>query len=123
MSAGEGRGKRSRGEREAWVREDERRRAEGGGGTYAVQMEGVRRARGVHRGGEGDLDGRVDRELVDAAGRQEVLGGLGTAQDLEEDGHGGRDEGGVVNGEVVAVEVEDQVDCLVDATRGRSAGL
>ena len=88
-----------------------------------MQMEGVRRAGGVDRGGEGDLDGRVDRELVDATGRQEALGGLGTAQDLEEDRHGGRDEGGVVNGEVVAVEVEDQVDRLVDAPGGRAAGL
>ena len=61
---------------------------EKGGGTYTVQVEGVRDTGGVGRGGHGDLDGRLRGELDDGAGREEVLGRLCTAQDLEEDGDG-----------------------------------
>ena len=58
-----------------------------------MQVEGMGCARGVGgRDREGELDGRVGREGVDAAAREEVRGGLRTAHDLEEDWDGGRDE-------------------------------
>ena len=92
-------------------------------GTYTVQVEGVRCAGGVGRSGEGDLDGRVDGELVDTARREEILGSLGTAQDLQEDGDGGGHETRAVDGEPGPVEAEGKVDGLVDAPLGRAAGL
>ena len=73
--------------------------------------------------GESDLDGRVLWEGVDAAGWQEVLSRLSTAQDLKEYGDGGRDKGGVVDEEVRGVEAESHVERQVDATLHRSAGL
>ena len=93
------------------------------GETYTVQVERMGGSGGVGRGGEGELDGGVDGELVDTSGRQEVLGGLCAAQDLEENWHGGRGEGRIVDREVGAVEVEEEVDGLVDASRSGVARL
>ena len=74
-----------------------------------MQMEGVRDTGGVGGRGHGDLDGRVRGELDDRAGRKEVLGRLGAAQDLEEDGNRGRRERRAVRVEGCAVlPTEDQ---------------
>ena len=91
--------------------------------TYTVQVEGVGRARGVGRGGEGDLDGLVDRECVDASGGQEVLGSLRAAQNLKEDGDSGRRERRVVDEEVGAVKVESHVDSHIDTALSSDARL
>ena len=64
----------------------------------------------VGRSREGELNGLVDRQRVDASRWQEVLGGLRTAQNLKEDGDGWRGEGRVVDEEVRAVKVEDHID-------------
>ena len=72
---------------------------------------------------ERDLDGRVDRELVDTARWKEVLGSLSTAQDLQEDGDGGGHKTRAVDGEPGPVEAEGKVDGLVDAPLSRAAGL
>ncbi len=91
--------------------------------TYTVQVEGVGAAGCVGVRGEGDLDGRVLRERIDATGRQEVLGGLRAAQDLQEDGDGGRNKGGIVDEEVRGVETKGHVEGQVDTALLRSAGL
>ena len=72
-------------------------------GTYAVQVEGVGGT--GRRGGsrERELDRRVGRQSVHAAGGQEVLGGVGAAHDLEQDRHGGRHKAVAVDEEVGAV--------------------
>ena len=69
-----------------------------------VQVEGVRRPRGVRGGdGERELDRRVGGEGVDAAAREEVRCALGARKDLEEDGDRGRNEGRAINEELGAV--------------------
>ena len=69
-----------------------------------MQVEGVRRARGIRGGdGERELDRRVGGEGVDAAAGEEVCCALGAREDLEENGNGGRYEGRAVDEELGAV--------------------
>ena len=91
--------------------------------TYTVQMEWVRASGGAARAREANLDRRVERELVDAAARQEALRRLCAAQDLEQDRDRGRNEGGVVDEEVRPVEAEVHRDGPVDTAWDRFARL
>ena len=90
---------------------------------------------------ERDLDGRVVREGVDAAGRKKVLGGVGPGDDLQQDRDGRGSERCTVDEEVRSVlwgdgqkdaehnggkithEVEGQVDVEVSTTLNRGTGL
>ena len=61
---------------------------------------------GTGSGGAGrecDLDGRVVREGVDAAGRKKVLGGIGSGDDLQQDRDGRGSERCAVDEEVRSV--------------------
>ncbi len=69
-------------------------------GTYTVQVEGVRSTGGGGSSREGELDGRVGRERVDAAGGEEVLGRVGTRDDLQQDRDSRGNEGGAVDEKV-----------------------
>lgn len=64
-------------------------------------MEGVRAA--CHASRNGELDGGVRREVVHAAGRQEVVCVQRSVQDLQEHGDGWGYEGSVVDEELRAV--------------------
>ena len=62
-------------------------------------------------------------ELVDTSRWHKALSALRPAQDLEQDRHVGRHEGGVIDEKGRAIEVEDHVDGLVDPARLFSARL
>ena len=68
-----------------------------------VEMEGVGLAGRVRGHREGELDGGVGRERVEAAAGEEVCCALGAREDLEEDGNRGRNEGRAINEELGAV--------------------
>ena len=88
-----------------------------------MQVEWVRATRSAARTREANLDGCIERELVNAAARQEALRGLCAAQDLEQDRDRGRNEGGVVDEEVRPVEAEVHRDGPVDTAWDRLARL
>ena len=71
---------------------------------------------------EGELDRRVRRERVDAPAREEILGALRAAEDLEEDRGAGRGERRAIHEELRAVERHRQAQRIVDALRDRLAG-
>ena len=74
------------------------------GGTYTVQVERVGCAGGVSGNhGERDLDRRVRRQRVVAAGREEIGRGGGAGENLQKGGDGGRDESNIVDEELGAV--------------------
>ena len=72
------------------------------------------RIRGRDR--ERQLNRRVRRQAVKAATGEEIGDIRGTAHDLEEDGNGGRCEGGAVDREVRAIEAEVEVQSVVNTT-------
>ena len=63
-------------------------------------MERMRPTNGFPSSSEREFDILIERELDDAAAREEVLSVLSTAEDLEKDRDVRGDEGGVVAGEM-----------------------
>lgn len=59
--------------------------------THAVQMERMRCSRSAS--GDGQFDDAVRGEREDATSRQKIRRSLGTAENLQENGNGGRSEG------------------------------
>ena len=69
-----------------------------------MQVERVRGTGGVSGDhGERDLDRRVRRQRVVAAGREEIGRGGGAGENLQKGGDGGRDESNIVDEELGAV--------------------
>ena len=70
-----------------------------------MQVEWMRAARDAPVRGERDLDRRVPGKRIDRARGHDFLRGMGTAEDLQEDGHLRGVEGRIVQEETPAFDL------------------